>query len=104
MIGGAGDVSLANDRLISIQPPAHTMSNSNVANGVRMWGQCPEIPQVLGYRRVPKRHAGSAASHPAISPSPRQSKPPALDSAQKAGVRRSWIWPKIPRRSGPVVA
>src|SRR5215471_12712637 len=61
MIGGAGDVSLANDRLIIIQPPAHTMSNSNVANGARMWGQCPEIPQVLGCRRVPKRHAGSAA-------------------------------------------
>src|SRR5215471_7270434 len=61
MIGGAGDVSLANDRFISIQPPAHTMSNSNVANGARMWGQCPEIPQVLGCRRAPKRHAGSAA-------------------------------------------
>src|SRR5215510_10891445 len=62
MIGGAGDVSLANDRLISIQPPAHTMSNSNVANGARMWGQCPEIPQVLGCRRVPKRHAGSVVA------------------------------------------
>ena len=61
MIGGVGDVSLANDRLIGIQPPAHTMSNSNVANGARMWRQCLEIPQVLGCRRVPKSHTGFAA-------------------------------------------
>ena len=78
MIGGAGDVSMANDRLISIQPPSHTMSNSNVANGARMLGQCPEIPQVLGCRRVPKRHADSAASRPAISRTPRQSEPATL--------------------------
>ena len=83
-------MSLANDRLISIQPPAHPMSNSNVAYGARMWWQCPEIPQVLGCRRVPKRHAGSAASRHAISPTPRQSKPAA--HRRRMSCRRNSLW------------
>jgi hypothetical protein len=82
---------MANDRLISIQPPSHTMSNSNVANGARMWGQCPEIPQVLGCRRVPKRHADSAASRPAISRTPRQS-----ESATLVNVATHDRYPRAP--------
>jgi len=80
-------VSLAIDRLISIQPPAQTTSNSNIVRGC---GQCFETPQVLGCRRAPKRHAGSAAPRPAISPTSRQLK--AAAHRRRMSCRRNSLW------------